>query len=148
MRLRKTDQAAVTRVDERVAVRRRATARFFGYVQDGLRFPSAQDGRLQDEALGASTSVRGGTHDTSVRQRRTSDHSLRRKLDMVDTGLIELLELPAAECVVCGKPIAAGEGLAVRHGERLLRFKCPGCYARFEADPAQFLAGGSTGCCD
>ena len=42
---------------------------------------------------------------------------------------------PAAHCVVCGNDIAAGEGLTARYGERTLRFKCPGCLVRFEADP-------------
>lgn len=53
----------------------------------------------------------------------------------------------AAQCVVCGSDIAAGEGLSARYGERTLRFKCPGCLSRFEDDPERFLAGSSAGCC-
>ncbi|MBF6606300.1 MAG: hypothetical protein IVW53_12030 [Chloroflexi bacterium] len=41
----------------------------------------------------------------------------------------------AAQCVVCGNDIAAGEGVTARYQDRTLRFKCPGCAARFEADP-------------
>lgn len=55
---------------------------------------------------------------------------------------------PAAHCPVCGKVVPAGEGLTVRYGERTLRFKCPGCLGRFEADPERYLAGGGGGCCD
>lgn len=46
---------------------------------------------------------------------------------------------PAARCVVCGNEIAAGEGLTARFGQRTLRFKCPGCLARFESDPDRYL---------
>lgn len=53
----------------------------------------------------------------------------------------------AARCVVCGNDIAAGEGLTARYGERTLRFKCPGCLARFEADPERYLASHVAGCC-
>ena len=53
----------------------------------------------------------------------------------------------AAPCVVCGNDIAAGEGLTARYGERTLRFKCPGCLARFESDPERYLAGDAGGCC-
>lgn len=54
---------------------------------------------------------------------------------------------PAVRCVVCGNEIAAGEGLTARRGERTLRFKCPGCLARFEADPERYLAGDARRCC-
>ena len=54
---------------------------------------------------------------------------------------------PAARCVVCGNEIAAREGLTARYGDRTLRFKCPGCLARFEADPERYLAGDVGGCC-
>ena len=54
---------------------------------------------------------------------------------------------PAAQCVVCGNDILAGEGLTARYGERTLRFKCPGCLARFEADPDRYLAADGGGCC-
>ena len=33
------------------------------------------------------------------------------------------------------------------YGERILRFKCPGCAARFEADPKRYLAGHEAGYC-
>jgi predicted RNA-binding Zn-ribbon protein involved in translation (DUF1610 family) len=52
-----------------------------------------------------------------------------------------------ATCVVCGNEIAAGEGLTARYGERTLRFKCPGCLARFEADPERYLDRGPAACC-
>ncbi|MES2210561.1 MAG: hypothetical protein V4515_10320 [Chloroflexota bacterium] len=52
-----------------------------------------------------------------------------------------------ANCLVCGNDIPAGEGLTARYGERTLRFKCPGCLARFEAAPEQYLAGRETSCC-
>lgn len=54
---------------------------------------------------------------------------------------------PAAHCVVCGNDIPAGEGLTARYGERTLRFKCPGCLNRFEADPDRYLAGAIGDCC-
>lgn len=54
---------------------------------------------------------------------------------------------PSARCLVCGNDIPAGEGLSARYGERTLRFKCPGCLSRFEADPERFLAGHPDGCC-
>lgn len=55
---------------------------------------------------------------------------------------------PAAQCVVCGNAIPAGEGVTARYGERILRFKCPGCLGRFEADPERYLGGGQAGCCN
>lgn len=54
---------------------------------------------------------------------------------------------PAAPCVVCGNDIKVGEGVTAQYQGRTLRFKCPGCYARFEADPARYLAGPQAGCC-
>jgi len=51
-------------------------------------------------------------------------------------------------CIVCGGDIPAGEGITARYGERTLRFKCPGCLARFETDPDRFLAGHPDGCCE
>ena len=54
---------------------------------------------------------------------------------------------PAAHCVVCGNDILEGEGLTARYGELTLRFKCPGCLARFEADPNRYLAGDLGDCC-
>lgn len=53
----------------------------------------------------------------------------------------------AATCVVCGNDIPAGEGVTARYHGRTLRFKCPGCFTRFEADPEPFLAGQTGGCC-
>jgi hypothetical protein len=61
--------------------------------------------------------------------------------------LIDSRQAPAARCLVCGNDIPAGEGVAARYGDRMLRFKCPGCYARFEADPEPYLAGETGGCC-
>jgi hypothetical protein len=52
----------------------------------------------------------------------------------------------SACCLVCGSDIPAGEGLTARYGERTLRFKCPGCLTRFEADPERYLAGHEAGC--
>lgn len=53
----------------------------------------------------------------------------------------------SATCLVCGNDIPAGEGLTARCGERTLRFKCPGCLSRFEADPERYLAGHEAECC-
>lgn len=50
-------------------------------------------------------------------------------------------------CLVCGNEIGPGEGVTAVHGERTLRFKCPGCLTRFEADPQRYLAGEAGGCC-
>jgi hypothetical protein len=61
--------------------------------------------------------------------------------------LVESRNEPAALCVVCGNDISAGEGVTARYGDRTLRFKCPGCYARFEADPQRYLAGRPQSCC-
>ena len=47
---------------------------------------------------------------------------------------------PASECTVCGDPVPAGSGFTARAGERDFRFKCAECLARFEADPAPYLA--------
>ena len=55
---------------------------------------------------------------------------------------------PSATCLVCDNDIPAGEGLTARYGERTLRFKCPGCLSRFEADPERYLAGNEAGCCN
>lgn len=65
------------------------------------------------------------------------------------TGLtvIDSWQAPAASCLVCGNDIAAGEGVTARYGDQTLRFKCPGCLARFEADPEPYLAGQTGGCC-
>jgi hypothetical protein len=55
---------------------------------------------------------------------------------------------PEARCLVCGNDIAAGEGTTARYRGRTLRFKCPGCHARFEADPGRYLAGHEPECCN
>ena len=65
-----------------------------------------------------------------------------RGLKMVDSR-----EALAARCTVCGNEIAAGEGLTAWYGDRILRFKCPGCLARFETDPGRYLASHEAGCC-
>lgn len=54
---------------------------------------------------------------------------------------------PTARCLVCGNDIPAGEGLTARYEDRSLRFKCPGCLSRFEAEPERYLAGHEAGCC-
>lgn len=53
----------------------------------------------------------------------------------------------SARCLVCGNDIPAGEGLTARWLDRTLRFKCPGCLSRFEADPERYLAGHEPECC-
>ncbi len=69
--------------------------------------------------------------------------ALARELTVLDS-----LGQPAATCVVCANAIPAGEGVSAIYLGRTLRFKCPGCYARFEADPEPYLAGQEAGCCD
>lgn len=66
---------------------------------------------------------------------------------MIGLTLVDSRQAPAARCLVCGNDIPAGEGVTAWYGDRMLRFKCPGCYARFEADPEPYLAGRETGCC-
>lgn len=66
---------------------------------------------------------------------------------MTELTLIDSRQAPAARCLVCDNDIAAGEGVTARYGDRLVRFKCPRCYSRFEADPEPYLAGRDTGCC-
>ena len=53
----------------------------------------------------------------------------------------------AAVCLVCGNDVVAGEGVTAVYRGRTLRFKCPGCFSRFEANPEPFLAGQTGGCC-
>ena len=62
--------------------------------------------------------------------------------------VLDSRDQPAASCVVCGNDIPAGEGITAQYQGRTLRFKCPGCYARFEADPEPYLTGHQTGCCN
>jgi hypothetical protein len=54
---------------------------------------------------------------------------------------------PAARCLVCGNEIPAGDGITVRSEEETLRFRCLGCMARFEADPARYLSDHATDGC-
>jgi len=54
---------------------------------------------------------------------------------------------PAGSCVVCGNTVSSGEGVTALYRGETLRFKCPGCYARFEAEPMRFLAGAQESCC-
>lgn len=54
----------------------------------------------------------------------------------------------AGTCIVCGDAVPAGSGFAARCGDRVLRFKCADCLARFEADPQRYLAGPQRSCCD
>lgn len=61
--------------------------------------------------------------------------------------VLDSRDQPAAVCIVCGNDIPAGEGVTASHDGRVLRFKCPGCLVRFEADPLPFLAGQTGGCC-
>lgn len=62
--------------------------------------------------------------------------------------IIDSRDAPAARCTVCGNEIEAGNGVTAWYGGRLLRFKCHGCAARFEADPERYLAGHEAGCCN
>lgn len=66
---------------------------------------------------------------------------------MASLTIIESRDAAAARCLVCGNDIAAGQGVTAHYGERTLRFKCPGCAARFEADPERYLAGHEADCC-
>lgn len=66
---------------------------------------------------------------------------------MIPLTIVDSQLAPAASCVVCGNEIAAGQGVTATYGQRTLRFKCPGCAARFEADPERYLAGEPEGCC-
>ena len=53
----------------------------------------------------------------------------------------------AAVCLVCGNDVAAGEGVTAVYRGQTIRFKCPRCFSRFEANPEPFLAGQTGGCC-
>lgn len=61
--------------------------------------------------------------------------------------VLDSRDQPAATCLVCGNDIAAGEGVTATYRGQTLRFKCPGCFSRFQADPEPFLAGHTGGCC-
>lgn len=62
--------------------------------------------------------------------------------------MLDSRDQPAASCVVCGNDVPADDGITASYQGRTLRFKCPGCYSRFQSDPERFLAGGPGGCCD
>ena len=62
--------------------------------------------------------------------------------------LVNSRHQPAARCLVCSNDISAGEGVTAQYQGRILRFKCPGCYTRFEADPERYLAGSEETCCE
>jgi len=61
--------------------------------------------------------------------------------------VLDTLDQGSATCIVCGNEIPPGGGVTARYGDRTLRFKCPGCVTRFEADPERYLAGNVAGCC-
>ena len=62
--------------------------------------------------------------------------------------VVESSGQPAASCVVCGNVVDAGEGVTATYQGRTLRFKCPGCYGRFQVNPERFLAGEQRKCCN
>lgn len=64
------------------------------------------------------------------------------ELVVLDSGV-----QPGASCVVCGNDIPAGQGITAAYRGRVLRFKCPGCFSRFQATPEAYLAGETGGCC-
>lgn len=49
-------------------------------------------------------------------------------------------------CPVCGNGLEPNEGVTAEWQGRTLRFRCLGCLARFEADPALYLAGHTDPC--
>ena len=61
--------------------------------------------------------------------------------------ILDSTDQPAATCAVCGNGVAAGAGVTASYRGRVLRFKCPGCFSRFQADPEPYLAGETGGCC-
>ncbi len=65
-----------------------------------------------------------------------------------DLVIVDSAGQPATTCVVCGQAVEAGAGVTARYRGRTLRFKCPGCLPRFEADPERYLAGETAECCD
>lgn len=64
-----------------------------------------------------------------------------------DLIVLESAGQPASDCAVCGSEIDGGQGLTVRCGDQTLRFTCPGCLARYRADPDQFFSGSAAPCC-
>ena len=61
--------------------------------------------------------------------------------------VLDSQDQPAGACAVCSNEVPAGQGITASYLGRILRFKCPGCFSRFQADPDRFLAGRSGGCC-
>lgn len=58
----------------------------------------------------------------------------------VDQAIVEQqkADYPATACPVSGKEIAKGEGVDKVIGNRLVRFCCEDCPAKYEADPATY----------
>lgn len=66
---------------------------------------------------------------------------------MPDTGgEAGLTGQPEDRCPTCGTALKPGEGVSAEWQGRTLRFRCLGCLARFEADPARYLAGDTEPC--
>lgn len=66
----------------------------------------------------------------------------------VDLVVVDGPAETSATCLVCGQPISPGAGVTARYGDKILRFKCPGCLSRFRIDPERYLSGGPSSCCD
>lgn len=49
-------------------------------------------------------------------------------------------------CPTCGAALRPGEGVEAEWNGHIIRFRCLGCLARFEADPARYLAGNTEPC--
>lgn len=69
-------------------------------------------------------------------------------MSVQDLVIVDSAAEAAATCIVCGKDIAAGEGVTARLDGQSLRFNCPGCVSRFALDPDRFLKGGPASCCE
>lgn len=65
-----------------------------------------------------------------------------------DLCVVESADQPEATCVVCGNDVPRGGGITASYRGRTLRFKCPGCYKRFEAAPERYFADDQGECCD
>lgn len=64
-----------------------------------------------------------------------------------DLVVLDSSDQPLAACTVCGNAVPAGEGVTASLDGHVLRFRCPGCFARFQADPDRYLTGPRGGCC-
>jgi len=62
--------------------------------------------------------------------------------------VVESAPRSAVTCLVCGNEIAPGEGVTEVFGDHVVRLKCPGCAARFRADPHRYLTDGPAACCE